>query len=258
MNRTVKTTAVFLFVCSMFAMAQTAQAQALSISTKDVSPTVAVASTPFLNIPKVETAESQTKAEPVSTEAPRPIEYNVQPGDSLSIIAAKYQTTWKRLFDKNTAIAIPDVITVNEHLVIPAADEVLAERVIPAAGPVEAPQPTRVTSAASRPKTTSYPSGSSGGNTYTRGYCTWYAKNRRPDLPNNLGNAITWVSRAAAQGLPTGSAPRVGAIGQSGNHVVYVESVNGDGTITVSEMNWEGVGVISSRTTSAGAFSYVY
>jgi surface antigen len=50
----------------------------------------------------------------------------------------------------------------------------------------------------------------------------------------------------------------VGAVGQQGNHVVFVEAVHGDGTVTVSEMNWNGWNVVSSRTVSAGAFTYIY
>lgn len=80
----------------------------------------------------------------------------------------------------------------------------------------------------------------------------------RPDLPNNLGNADTWVARAAAQGIPTGSAPRVGAIGQQGMHVVYVQSVNGNGTVTISEMNYQGLYIISTRTVPANSFMYIY
>jgi surface antigen len=80
----------------------------------------------------------------------------------------------------------------------------------------------------------------------------------RPDLPNNLGNANTWVSRAAAQGLATGSAPRVGAVGQQGMHVVYVEAVNGDGTVTISEMNHAGLYVRTVRTVPASTFMYIY
>lgn len=98
----------------------------------------------------------------------------------------------------------------------------------------------------------------SAGNTYDRGYCTWWAKHKRPDLPNNLGNAITWVSRAAAQGIPTGSTPRVGAIGQSGNHVVYVEKVDGD-QIYLSAMNdaagWDKV---AYRWDNASEYLYIY
>ena len=107
------------------------------------------------------------------------------------------------------------------------------------------------------------PRGSSSGNTYGYGYCTWYAKNMRPDLPNNLGNANTWYSRAAAQGLPVGSTPRAGAIGTttrgSLGHVVYVHSVNGDGTIYISDMNYRGWNQVTYRTVSASEFEgYIY
>jgi surface antigen len=181
----------------------------------------------------------------------------VQPGESLAGIAVQYQTTWKRLFDKNSNIVDPDAIHPNDHLVIPTAEEQLTERDVPVRQPVKSSSPA-VALASAKQSSTKYAGGSSAGNSYISGYCTWYAKNRRPDMPNNLGNAITWVSRAAAQGMATGSAPRAGAIGQQGNHVVYVESVNGDGTVTVSEMNHVGFNIISSRTVSAGTFSYIY
>lgn len=96
------------------------------------------------------------------------------------------------------------------------------------------------------------------GNTYARGNCTWYAKKKRPDLPNSLGNANTWASRARAQGIPTGNVPKVGAIGQKGRHVVFIEKVNADGTVSFSEMNFKGYGIISHRTLDAGAFRYIY
>lgn len=100
-------------------------------------------------------------------------------------------------------------------------------------------------------------------NSYAWGQCTWYAKQRRPDLPNNLGNANTWYSSAAAQGLPVGTEARVGAIGTTSEgaygHVVYVESVNDDGSVNISEMNYAGgVGVVHYRTVSASSFNYIY
>ena len=49
-----------------------------------------------------------------------------------------------------------------------------------------------------------------------------------------------------------------GAIGQQGGHVVYVEAVNANGTITISEMNYQGFGIISSRVASASSFKYIY
>jgi surface antigen len=62
--------------------------------------------------------------------------------------------------------------------------------------------------------------------------------------------------------MSVGSEPRAGAVGTttrgSLGHVVYVESVNGDGTINISEMNYKGFGVQSSRTTSASEFVYIY
>ena len=99
---------------------------------------------------------------------------------------------------------------------------------------------------------------SSPGNTYAKGHCTWYAKKRRPDLPNNLGNANTWYQRARSQGISTGTAPAVGAIAQKGMHVVYVERVNADGTIYISEMNYVGRGKVSHRTVPANGFKYIY
>lgn len=103
----------------------------------------------------------------------------------------------------------------------------------------------------------SYSSNSSG-NTYYSGYCTWYAKSKRPDLPNSLGNAQTWFSRAQSLGIPTGTEPKAGAIGQRGNHVVYVEKVNTDNTVSISEMNFRGFGITSTRTVPADTFSYIY
>lgn len=112
------------------------------------------------------------------------------------------------------------------------------------------------------PKATAQVSYSSAGNTYAPGNCTWYVKNRRPDLPNSLGNANTWYSRAAALGMAVGSSPRAGAVGAttagSLGHVVYVEAVNGDGSITISEMNFAGEYSQRTRTASASEFMYIY
>lgn len=103
---------------------------------------------------------------------------------------------------------------------------------------------------------------STAGNTYSYGYCTWYVKNQLSWVPNGLGNANTWFYRAQRMGLSTGTTPRVGAVGTSESgplgHVVVVRAVHGDGTITVSEMNYRGWNQISSRTVSANAFRYIY
>lgn len=195
-------------------------------------------------------------------EEQKPVEHVIASGETLTSIANQHQTTWQRLYAKNVHISNPDVIDVGEKLVIPKAEEQLSDRAVPLEPAPAAAQPAPKSQGASRrPKAAAQPAaarGSAGGNRYTPGYCTWYAKNKRPDLPNNLGNASTWVARAGAQGLPTGSAPRAGAIGQKGNHVVYVESVNVDGSVSISEMNHVGVGVVSTRIVPANYFTYIY
>ncbi|MBP9738468.1 LysM peptidoglycan-binding domain-containing protein [Candidatus Saccharibacteria bacterium] len=202
--------------------------------------------------------ESQKVETPPVPTPPAPVVYTVIPGDTLTKIASAHQTTWQRLYAKNIQISNPDTINSGDIITIPYTTEQIAERALPLP-PVIPQQTTRIrTTNASAVSAAPRAPTSSAGNTYSPGYCTWYAKNRRPDLPNRLGNAGAWVSSAAAQGFATGSAPRAGAIGQQGNHVVYVEGVNGDGTVTVSEMNYSGLYVVSSRTVPAGTFTYIY
>lgn len=275
MRRTVLTTGLFL--CAISFVASNQHAHAMSSDALLATKTTNIISLPVvketkkkeLNIATSFVVVEEKQAPNEATKVTEPVKYKVEPNDSLVKIASKYQTTWVRLFDKNTQIENPDLIKVNEELIIPLTDEVIASRPIPVKSPpaiVQAPvAPISKSPAATRPRAavatnqqTYVARGSSSGNTYTAGYCTWYVKNRRPDLPNNLGNADTWVTRASAQGLPTGSAPRPGAVGQKGMHVVYVESVNGDGSVNISEMNREGLYVVSYRTVPASYFLYIY
>lgn len=95
------------------------------------------------------------------------------------------------------------------------------------------------------------------------GYCTYYVSTRRPIYWS--GNAISWLANARAAGFATGSEPQVGAImvtteGGWTGHVAMVDAISGD-QVTISEMNYAGWGVISSRTVSAfyGAIlGYIY
>jgi surface antigen len=95
-------------------------------------------------------------------------------------------------------------------------------------------------------------------NHFPFGQCTWYVASRR-DVPW-YGNAIDWWQNSRPYGRPEGSAPRVGAImvtRESGyGHVAYVESVNANGSWTVSEMNYSGWGQVDSRTIQPG-FGYL-
>lgn len=260
-----KTVLTGIFACILLtaASSQTASAQELDILSTNESKTTELAMLPL----------DKQQPEPVQpAPAPAPVVHTVAANENLSKIAEAHQTTWLRLFNKNLQIEHPDVVAAGQQITIPASDEMLAERPVPqppaAVRPASNTRPAidakpRQQAQASRSgkvpsQSVRAPRGSAAGNTYSAGYCTWYAKNMRPDLPNNLGNASTWVARAAAQGLPTGRTPQVGAIGQQGNHVVYVTGVNVDGTVTVSEMNYRGLFVISSRVTPASAFTYIY
>lgn len=104
-----------------------------------------------------------------------------------------------------------------------------------------------------------------GGNGYSYGYCTWHAANRRDEIgkpiPSSWGNAYDWRSRAPAS--RQGSTPKVGAIAWESmwypGHVAFVESVNENGTVTVSEMNYQApLGVVTTRTMPADYFWYIY
>lgn len=203
--------------------------------------------------------EKKPVEKPVELPIEKPTtQHTVAEGESLTSIADNYQTTWIRLYAKNTQIVQPDLISVTDVVTIPESSEQLVERALPEVIPEVATTSVAIGNSNRTQQPIQVARTNSPGNTYAPGYCTWYAKNRRPDLPNRLGNASAWVASAAAQGFATGSAPQAGAIGQQGNHIVYVESVNGDGTVTVSEMNYSGLYVISNRTVSARNFRYIY
>lgn len=212
------------------------------------------------------TTEKKTeKAE--APAAPEPVVVTVQAGDTLESIAAAHGTTYVQLYNANPGIANPDMIDVGNQIRIPAADEQLTDRYGEYAAQQAAAAPVAQASTESYPVySQTYTPGAqavyatdSAGNTYFKGYCTWYAKERRPDLPNMLGNGGQWVANAAAQGIATGSTPRVGAIAETAGHVGYVEAVNADGTITISDMNGRaGFGNVGSYNANAGNYQYIY
>lgn len=90
---------------------------------------------------------------------------------------------------------------------------------------------------------------------YDYGYCTWYVAGRRP--VGQWNDASAWKYQAQADGWTVSAQPIVGAIAWQPGHVAYVESVNGD-SVTVSEMNYKGWNIISTRTVPISTFSYIY
>ncbi|MDU6961581.1 MAG: CHAP domain-containing protein, partial [Staphylococcus sp.] len=99
---------------------------------------------------------------------------------------------------------------------------------------------------------------------YTSGQCTYYVYDKvGGSIGNTWGNANNWANAAAQSGYTVNNTPKAGAVMQTTQggygHVAYVENVNSDGSVTVSEMNYQGVGVVSTRTISASqASSYNY
>lgn len=186
------------------------------------------------------------------------IVYIVKSGDTPDSLAEKYRT------NKDLIIAFNDAeisgLKVGERIIIP-----------------DGQQPVVARAAATN---TGIYSGNSfawggfapiyGSNGYDYGYCTWYAAVRRAQsgrpIPSNLGNASSWKILAQRAGFGVGNAPAAGAVIWTPprdyyGHVGYVESVDPDGTVHVSEMNVAGWGRVSSRTLTpeqAAGFGYIY
>ncbi len=204
-------------------------------------------------------AESKT-----DTTKQQPEIVKVQSGDTLTSIADAHGTDYVHLFNANDTITNPDVIDVDQEIRIPKADEQLPDRFSElqsaATTTPQVVQSTVATPNLAPAKTSTTPvfSQASPGNAYGYGWCTWYVKSRKPNIPNSWGNAYSWVGSAQASGYSTGSNPAPGAIGAAGNHVVYVESVSGD-DVSISEMAYAGgVGVVHYRTVPASSFYYIY
>ncbi len=174
--------------------------------------------------------------------------YTIKTGDTLTSIAKKKHVPVKRLWAKNKQLKNPDVIKVGEALKLPSKHEKLPNRPFPHLAPQTSP---------TQPQNSPYSPTDTSGNLYDYHSCTWHVKSRRPDLPNNLGNADTWFINAQAQGIPVGSKPKAGAVGQQGGHVVYIEKVKGN-RVYLSERNYDWNGSYRERWANASDFVYIY
>ena len=74
------------------------------------------------------------------------------------------------------------------------------------------------------------------------------------------GNARNWPGSARALGIPTGTAPRVGAAavwtGGYYGHVGFVEEIYGDGSVRISEYNYVQDGRYDERLNNSRLFIY--
>jgi len=201
------------------------------------------------------------------------IVYTVKSGDTLKSIVDKYQANAERVISYNKLKDNEDP-KVGVEIVIPGG--ILPEEERPDYSPKTKLATNSYSKSSVRSSSTSSSSSSSvtlsanynvkAGNAYAWGNCTWYAYNRRPDIGSFWGNASTWAVSARAAGYRVDQTPTVGAIAQWNayansyiwgyGHVAIVEAVNGDGTITISDMNYAGkLNVVSTRTISASSVS---
>lgn len=175
------------------------------------------------------------------------IVYTIQEGDSADSIAGKYGSSAAEITEKNNLAARG--ITAGTKIVVPNG-------VVPE---TERPEYVPPAPVVTRPTYTTYTALSySSANPMPYGWCTWYAWQWRYDhgmpLPTNLGNARYWDDNLYGRYVIDRS-PAYGAVfvaeGGYYGHVGIVESVNDDGTITVSDMNGpQGWGRIATHTYS--------
>lgn len=184
------------------------------------------------------------------------IVYKVKNGETVESIASKYGSSVEEIIAVNDLENNPSINS-DMTLVIPSG-------VLP-----ETERPEYVA-----PVTYSYSTASSGyrytasyssGNKYAYGWCTWYAWERRQDLPSNLGNANTWATMAAAAGFTVNRTPSAGAVFQRGGglgHVGIVEEVYADGSVRVTDMNgiagWGRVGETVWSAAEAAGYMYIH
>jgi surface antigen len=193
--------------------------------------------------------------------------YKVKMGDTILAIASKYGTTSGKIKQFNQL----DIDNIREGQML-----FLPNGKMPAPAPQSAlasnntseRTPAPISTPSSTPTYSSTPapvirSGSGGSHRFPYGQCTWYAASRRGGVPWS-GNAKDWLYNAPSYGYKTGNTPVPGAVMVTNEswwgHVAYVESVSGN-SVTISEMNYAGWGIVSRRTLSKGDYKirgYIY
>lgn len=191
--------------------------------------------------------------------------YTIKGGDTPESVAGIYKADKNRIAAFNNVVA--DGFNPGQRIVIPGG--LLPAEQVPG---YQAPS-TRAgvsTGGTSGSRVNSTIARASAGNKYAFGNCTWYAYERRMQLGRPVGsfwgNASSWGIYARSAGYVVNNQPQAGAVlvERSGyyGHVGVVETVNSDGSITISEMNnyaYGGFNIVNKRTISAGqATSYTY
>lgn len=163
---------------------------------------------------------SATQNPPQYTEASS---HTVQAGETLNTIANQYGVSVDQLMSANN---------LNNYIIMP--NQVLT---IPTSGQTQVG--TQNASGYDSPIFNH-------SNLYTAGQCTWYVFDKRAEsgqpISTYWSDAKYWAENAANDGYAVDHTPTVGSIMQTTvgpfGHVGYVERINGDGSILISEMNY--------------------
>lgn len=183
------------------------------------------------------------------------VKYKIKSGDNIADLAKKYKAKEEEIIAFNDLPA-NGALKEGDEIIIPDGEIEETRRIAGTTGqpttPSGATTPTTGGADTSRKFNKQYYA--SGSHRFPWGWCTWYVASRR-HVPWG-GNAGTWLYHAKAYGANIGKTPKAGAIivtnESSYGHVGIVEKVSG-GSITISEMNYRGFGVVSKRTISAKA-----
>ena len=183
------------------------------------------------------------------------LKYKIKSNDTIDKIAKEYKVNKADIIAYNKLPANGE-LKEGEEILIPGAqkdipkpkpDPIFAPRNYVATGSGSTNLGSKVVKNSAKKRKT--------GNKFPYGYCTYYVANKKHVTWR--GNAGAWLYNARAAGRKTGKKPKVGSIVVTTEdarygHVAIVESV-GKGTITVSEMNYKGWGVVDHRTLSQNA-----
>jgi len=196
------------------------------------------------------------REEPLPDNSSSSVYYTVRDGDTLTVLGWKFNVKIATLQYVNDLDTV-DLIKPGQQLKIPQSGyEVSASAIAQRQKEklAAANKTTSKSSSSSKSISVNLAAGSRN-NGYPYGYCTYYVATKRA-VPSSMGNAKNWLGSARANGMGTGSSPAVGAIVVTNEswwgHVAYVEDVS-DGYITVSEMNYNGWGVVNRRTLPASS-----
>ena len=157
--------------------------------------------------------------------------YTVKAGESLWLIANKFNVSISDIQRWNNLSSY--LIFPNQQLVVSGS----------ATSAVTTTKPQTTTTVQHAPVTVPV---FNHGNLYDYGQCTWHVFNRRAAIGKGIStywwNANNWANGARKDGYAVNNTPTVGSIAQSAEgplgHVAFVERVNPDGSILISEMNY--------------------